>query len=102
MTLLHLLLSIEYDGTAFCGWQKQPLIRTIQSEIEKAARLIFKSSDVTTVAAGRTDKGVHALEQSISLSVTAAGHVYLIHKIPLAFNAVLPMDIAVTAVKRSR
>jgi tRNA pseudouridine38-40 synthase len=51
------------------------------------------------MAAGRTDKGVHALEQSISLSITA-GRSCPISKIPLAFNSILPPDISVINVKR--
>jgi tRNA pseudouridine38-40 synthase len=99
MTSLHLLLSIEYDGAAYCGWQKQPLARTIQSEIETAARLIFRTKQVSSVAAGRTDKGVHALAQSISLCVTG-GRSYPLAKIPLSFNAVLPADISVTSARK--
>ncbi|MEI8218856.1 MAG: tRNA pseudouridine(38-40) synthase TruA [Elusimicrobiota bacterium] len=96
---MNLLLTIEYDGAAFCGWQKQPLARTVQSEIEKASSRIFKTPSIVSTAAGRTDKGVHALAQSVALAVTG-GRSYPLKKILLAFNAVLPADIAITAVKR--
>ncbi len=53
---------IEYNGRAFCGWQKQYDAISVQSALEEA---IFKMSGerVDTVAAGRTDSGVHALAQ---------------------------------------
>lgn len=96
---MNLLLTVEYDGAAYCGWQRQPHRRSIQSELEKAARLIFKVSSVKTTAAGRTDSGVHACAQGVSLSVTG-GRSYPLKKLPLAFNAVLPQDISVTACRR--
>jgi tRNA pseudouridine38-40 synthase len=53
---------IEYDGTAFSGWQKQPSSLSIQQCIEKAI-YAFTSEEITVIAAGRTDTGVHALGQ---------------------------------------
>lgn len=96
---MNLLLTIEYDGAAYCGWQRQPRRRSVQSELEKAARLIFKSSLIKSMAAGRTDSGVHACAQAVSLSVTG-GRAYPLKKVPLAFNAVLPQDISVMACRR--
>lgn len=96
---MNLLLTVEYDGAAFCGWQRQPRRRSVQSEIEKAARLIFKTPSVKTVAAGRTDSGVHASAQAVSLTVPG-GRSYPVKKIPLAFNSVLPQDISVKACRR--
>lgn len=96
---MNLLLTIAYDGAAFCGWQRQPRLRSVQSELEKAARLIFKTSSIKTVAAGRTDSGVHARAQAVSITVTD-GRSYPLKKVPLAFNAVLPQDIAVMACRR--
>ena len=58
----RILLTIEYDGTNYSGWQKQPNVRTIQGEIEKA---IFNSigQEVEIFGSGRTDAKVHALNQ---------------------------------------
>ena len=53
-------LTIEYDGTDFCGYQIQPEKRTIQAELEKALKAIY-GDEVLTFASGRTDAGVHAL-----------------------------------------
>ena len=55
-------LILEYDGSAFCGWQRQKNERTIQGEIEKALTRMTGQKIVLT-ASGRTDAGVHALGQ---------------------------------------
>lgn len=53
---------ISYDGTDFLGWQKQPEGRTVQNALEDALRLLFKI-EIPTMGSGRTDAGVHALDQ---------------------------------------
>ena len=55
-------LIIEYDGTAYHGWQRQKDLPTIQGEIEKAL-LNMTSEPVTLIGSGRTDAGVHATAQ---------------------------------------
>jgi tRNA pseudouridine38-40 synthase len=57
-------LTIEYDGTPFVGWQRQDNGRAVQQAIEEAFGR-FAGEAVTTIAAGRTDAGVHALGQVI-------------------------------------
>ena len=54
---------LEYDGTDFSGWQKQPKNSTIQEELEKAIEIILKEKPRRFVASGRTDAGVHAYGQ---------------------------------------
>ncbi len=56
-------LIIEYDGTAYHGWQRQKSLRTIQGEIEKAL-LRMTGEHITVTGSGRTDAGVHALGQT--------------------------------------
>jgi tRNA pseudouridine38-40 synthase len=55
-------LTLEYDGTGFCGWQRQTHDVSVQQTIEDAIRK-FSGEDVTLHAAGRTDAGVHAKAQ---------------------------------------
>lgn len=52
----------QYDGSHFCGWQRQPRVATVQGTIEDALKAIYLEP-VTVHGASRTDKGVHALEQ---------------------------------------
>ena len=66
-----LKLIIAYDGTAFAGWQMQASQRTVQGALEEALQPI-EGTRVVVHAAGRTDAGVHAVGQVISLSLTSA------------------------------
>lgn len=64
-----MLLRLAYDGTAYCGWQVQPNGLSVQSVVETA--LTEHTGEATRVtAAGRTDAGVHALDQLVSFSTT--------------------------------
>lgn len=56
-------LIVEYDGTAYHGWQRQKDLRTIQGEIENALSTMI-GDPVTLIGSGRTDAGVHALAQA--------------------------------------
>lgn len=61
----NILLTIEYDGSGFSGWQKQPNVRTVQGEIENAlSRICGKKIQINGTS--RTDAGVHALGQRAS------------------------------------
>jgi tRNA pseudouridine38-40 synthase len=62
----RIALAIEYDGSAFNGWQKQssPEVKTIQSTLETVLSQIA-DSEIGTVCAGRTDAGVHATCQVV-------------------------------------
>lgn len=85
-------LDLEYDGTAFKGWAKQPGLRTVQGELEAALATVLREEVELTVA-GRTDTGVHArgqvasFETGIEIPEGLAGRL----------NGVGPGDIAVTA-----
>jgi tRNA pseudouridine38-40 synthase len=67
-------LDIAYEGTAFLGWAKQPGLRTVQGELEAALATIFGrfGQPPTLTVAGRTDAGVHALDQVAHLDLTRA------------------------------
>lgn len=87
----RILLTIEYDGTAYCGWQKQPNQKTIQGEIESA---IFRSigENVEIFGSGRTDAGVHAYNQSAHFDLEAP---VPISKLADILNNALPCDISI-------
>ena len=99
----NVLLKVSYDGTDFCGWQRQDnedggeAFRTVQGEIEKALFKIHKSH-ISLYGSGRTDSGVHALGQ-------AANFYSPIEKMPAenfipALNAFLPSDIRILESKK--
>lgn len=86
-------LTLHYDGAAYYGWQRQPGVRTVQSELEAAlSRLTDRRT--TVVGAGRTDRGVHALGQVAAALVPAKWTAPALRR---ALNAVLPSDIWVAA-----
>ncbi|MGH3262202.1 MAG: hypothetical protein ACRDNS_09425, partial [Trebonia sp.] len=80
-------LLVEYDGTDFSGWARQPGLRTVQGELERALGIVLRRSDVRLTVAGRTDAGVHARGQVASYAGAPAG--------PDSLNALLPNDVAV-------
>jgi tRNA pseudouridine38-40 synthase len=67
---MRIALGIEYDGTQFCGWQTQPSGCGVQDYLESALEHIA-GEHVDTVCAGRTDAGVHALEQVVHFDTQA-------------------------------
>ncbi|HEY1855494.1 MAG TPA: tRNA pseudouridine(38-40) synthase TruA, partial [Solirubrobacterales bacterium] len=85
-------LDIEYDGSGFRGWARQPGLRTVQGEIEAALAVALREK-VTLTVAGRTDSGVHALGQVASFEAPAGVPADLRRSL----NALCPDDIAVTA-----
>lgn len=66
---MRIALGIEYDGSAFCGWQTQPGGCAVQDRLEAALAQIAGET-VKTVCAGRTDAGVHALGQVVHFDTT--------------------------------
>jgi tRNA pseudouridine38-40 synthase len=61
---MRIALGLEYDGTAFCGWQTQPERCSVQDALEAALGQIA-AGPIDTTCAGRTDAGVHALGQVV-------------------------------------
>jgi len=89
----NIRLTLEYDGTAYAGWQVQANAPTVQAAVEEALRRLLKAPRRVT-AAGRTDAGVHALGQVVNFSTDA--------RVPLkgfvhGLNGLLPRDVAVRA-----
>ena len=86
-------LTLHYDGAGFMGWQVQPGVRTVQSVLEAAlSRLVDRT--LTVVAAGRTDRGVHATGQVASALVPPQWTAASLRR---ALNAILPDDIWVVS-----
>lgn len=88
---MKLKLTLEYDGTGFRGWARQPGARTVESAVREACDTLFPAWSKLEVA-GRTDTGVHALGQVVSVEVGGGPPP---GRIPQAMNAQLPDDIAV-------
>lgn len=96
-SLQNILLTISYDGTDFCGWQKQTkagneTYRTVQGEIEAALQKLLKRK-TELVGSGRTDSGVHATGQIANFSSTiknmeAENYIQ-------ALNSMLPKDVRI-------
>ena len=92
---MRLKLTVEYDGTGFRGWASQPELRTVESELRAALDQVFGAFDNVAVA-GRTDTGVHALGNVVSVDVEGGPPV---DSTAEALNAVLPDDVAISAAK---
>ena len=90
--MLSIKLEIEYDGSEFKGWAKQPGQRTVQRELEAALETVLRKPVELTVA-GRTDTGVHAEGQVASFVTSGEMPVNLAQRL----NGLGPRDIAVTA-----
>jgi tRNA pseudouridine38-40 synthase len=80
-------LLVEYEGTEFSGWARQPGRRTVQAELERALCVVLRRDAISLTVAGRTDAGVHAWAQVASYEGDPAR--------PDSLNALLPYDVAV-------
>lgn len=87
-------LVVQYDGEAFAGWQRQPAQRTVQGVLEDGLSRLMQMH-VPAIGAGRTDAGVHALGQAVSIT---APEKWEPERLRRALNAVLPRDVRCSAV----
>jgi tRNA pseudouridine38-40 synthase len=94
---VRLKLTLEYDGTGFRGWAAQPELRTIESVVREALATVFADVDGLAVA-GRTDTGVHALGNVVSVDVERGPPPA---RTAEALNTVLPADVAVVAAEEA-
>ncbi|HSA58237.1 MAG TPA: tRNA pseudouridine(38-40) synthase TruA [bacterium] len=92
-----LKLTLEYDGSAFSGWQIQPHKRTVQGTIQDVLRKITQE-DIKLVGASRTDAGVHALGQVAHFRTKSRIRP---EKFLIALNGLLPPEVAVKSVEES-
>ena len=98
MTAMKILLKLSYLGTNYCGYQVQANGVTVQGKLNEAAEALF-GHPCDIVGCSRTDSGVHA--NGFCAAVSKKGEPGLrthipVDRIPLAFSAHLPPDIAVT------
>lgn len=100
----NILLKVEYDGTAYKGWQTQRLKSvgnlpvkavTIQETIEAALATILQKK-ISIIGSGRTDSGVHAQEQVANFKVNTD---IPISRIKKSLNSLLPNDIVIKKIK---
>jgi len=87
----NIKLTIEYDGTAYNGWQRQAGVLTIQQVLEDTLARILNGR-VVLVASSRTDTGVHALNQVANFRTVSGLPLRNLH---LGVNSLLPPDIVV-------
>ncbi len=89
----NLKLTLEYDGTDFHGFQRQPKLRTVQGVLEERFSELL-GEGIAIVAAGRTDAGVHALGQVVNFHT---GRPVRLDRLGAVLNAALPRDVKVQA-----
>ena len=87
-------LLIEYEGSTYSGWQRQPHDASVQQVIEQAIAVAF-DADVSIVGSGRTDAGVHARGQVAHVHLPPHANDIPLSKVAIALNTRLPPDIRV-------
>jgi tRNA pseudouridine38-40 synthase len=92
---LNIKLTIEYDGTRYCGWQIQAKGETIQAVVERAL-FTFLGKPTRVTGSGRTDARVHALGQVANFHCDGEPD---LHRLQRGLNALTPQDITVKRVE---
>lgn len=90
------ILYIEYLGTKYAGWQKQPNQLTVQEVIENVLTRVLQEK-ISIYGQGRTDAGVHALHQIAHFDSNKSIDA---HKLSYAFLGLLPRDIAIWSIQK--
>ena len=94
---MNIELRLQYDGTAYHGWQSQKNGVTVQDTVKDAVRKIT-GENVTLIGCGRTDAGVHAENYACNFHTSSTVPP---EKFPYALNSVLPSDIVCFAARRA-
>ena len=94
---MRLKLTLEYDGTRFRGWAVQPGLRTVEGVVREGLGAIFSVVENLAVA-GRTDAGVHALANVVSVDVGGGPPP---QRTVAALNTVLPGDVSAVAAEKA-
>lgn len=93
---MRYFITFSYDGSKYSGYQKQPKAVTIQGEIEKALKKLNSNKEVSLVASGRTDAGVHAYNQHAHFDLD---NQLTCKKIKDGLNGLIPDSIYISSVK---
>lgn len=93
---MRYFMTFSYDGSKYKGYQKQPKMKTIQGEIEKALKKINSNQEISIHASGRTDAGVHAYNQKAHFDMDKDIDLW---KIKGSLNSLLPEDIYIKKVE---
>ena len=92
---MNIKLTIEYDGTDYCGWQIQATGKTVQGILETAVSTLV-GRPTRIVGSGRTDAGVHALGQVANF---LSDKEFEPHRVQRALNALTPEDVTIKTVE---
>jgi tRNA pseudouridine38-40 synthase len=95
--MINIKLVIEYVGTSYHGWQRQPTLPTLQGTLEDCISQI-SGQRIKLIGAGRTDAGVHALGQVANFKTNSALKPQTWQR---ALNALLPEDIVILRVQEA-
>jgi tRNA pseudouridine38-40 synthase len=88
---VNIKLTVEYDGTNYCGWQTQPNGASVQSVLEQAVST-FLGTPTRVIGSGRTDAGVHALGQVVNFFGDCN---FELHRLIRGLNALTPRDVTI-------
>lgn len=91
-------MELQYDGSGLYGWARQPGLPTVEGHLRKAFATALGAAPVLTVA-GRTDTGVHARRQVVSLWLPAGTN---LSQLQGSLNALTPRCITITGMRRAR
>mgnify|MGYP003324770569 CR=1 FL=1 len=92
---MRYFIELSYKGTNYHGWQIQPDAISVQEEIHKAISTILQH-EIKLVGAGRTDKGVHAIQMIAHFDTCSILSDEYVHK----FNSILPNDIIINSIEK--
>lgn len=91
-------LVFEYDGADFSGWQKQPDVRTVEVEIERAFSTLYQR-DIDIIGQGRTDAGVHARQQVAHADLPSN---FTSNRLLHAMRGLLPKDVVLISADQTQ
>ena len=95
---LNIKLIIEYDGKNYAGWQIQKNKPSVQETIEHSLHVLFNNNGIKLIGAGRTDSGVHALNQAANFKLSRNvfnARIKTLSSLVYSMNSILPDDISV-------